>query len=509
MKTKLFLFIAVLFSAFTVNAQLNSVSIVGSRIAGSNWPGEPGNTSSPQVDNKQMTRVTPTGDDWTIEVTILGTGGLKFRGNNAWAVPYNWGKAASGNDYPSNTCTIDGSDIQGIPAGTYTVTFNSATGVYNFGGGVAIPVVKLVGSAVASPTGETMTFIAGDNYELTVNLGLGSAQFDIDGTIVGGLTFPTGTAGSPTESTPITVAKSYKVTYNNGTGDYNFADGFVPKSIALIGDGTPQGFTDNPSGIDTYQLKNVDNLNLKYRASELVLTAANVKFRQDNAWAVSWGGGFPTQANALGGGNIPVTPSGTYSVTLDRVTNTYNFFTPKVGIIGEAIGGWGDANEVQMTTTDGITYYLPNKAFTANGFKFRLDQNYDKAWGGSGTFTLSGVASTTGGNLIAIAGTYDVIFNRLTGAYSLATPGTIALANNSFATKTFSVSPNPTNNNWKIASANEITSVQVVNVLGKVVYTSNTIANEINVDASALSNGVYFARIASANAVETVKLIKN
>ncbi len=125
------------------------------------------------------------------------------------------------------------------------------------------------------------------------------------------------------------------------------------------------------------------------------------------------------------------------------------------------------------------------------------------------TFTLSGTASTTGGNLNAIAGTYDVIFNRLTGEYSFEAPGTIALANNTFTTKTFSVSPNPTSNNWKIASANDITSVQVVNVLGKVVYTSNIIANEINVDASALSNGVYFARIASANAVETVKLIKN
>jgi starch-binding outer membrane protein SusE/F len=512
MKTKLFLFIAVFLTAFTLNAQLNSVAIVGERVGG--WPDNDPLTS----DALQLNRVAPGGDEWVRENVVVGAaGGLKFRGNNDWAVPYNWGIAASGADYPSNTCTINGNDIQGIPAGTYTVTFNSATGVYNFGGGPVIPVVKLIGSAVANVAGEQMTYLSGEDYELTLNLTVGSLKFDIDGLVYGSLDFPDGLAADPALSVPIATAKSYKVTYNNGTGAYLFADGI--KDITIVGASTPIGWGFNRTQEETQKMVNKNNANENYYFGELPLVIDpnpndnGLKFRRDYAWADAIGGNaFPIGSNA--GSNVPVDVAGTYSCNLVRSTGAYEFFISKVGLVGAAVGGWDPLVELNLTSTDGgINYSLANVGMSSAECKFRLDNDWAKNWGNGGTNSWpSGTAITTcpastNCNIVAQAGTYDVTFNRVTGAFAFLPAGT--LATNAFATKAFSVSPNPSNNNWKISSANDITSVQVVNILGKVVYSSNTTANEINVDASALSNGVYFARIASANAVETVKLIKN
>ena len=43
----------------------------------------------------------------------------------------------------------------------------------------------------------------------------------------------------------------------------------------------------------------------------------------------------------------------------------------------------------------------------------------------------------------------------------------------------------------------------------KHVLTKNVTSNEVTVDASNLNTGIYFARIATATAIETVKLVKN
>jgi hypothetical protein len=84
------------------------------------------------------------------------------------------------------------------------------------------------------------------------------------------------------------------------------------------------------------------------------------------------------------------------------------------------------------------------------------------------------------------------------------------LATNSFASSNFKVYPNPTSNNWTFTTTkSQINSIQIVDMLGKVVVTKNANSNEVTVDASSLNSGIYFARIATASAIETVKLVKN
>lgn len=67
------------------------------------------------------------------------------------------------------------------------------------------------------------------------------------------------------------------------------------------------------------------------------------------------------------------------------------------------------------------------------------------------------------------------------------------------------VFPNPTQNQWTIQAEKNIESVRVFDVLGKEVMHVKPFSNAVNIDASKLRDGVYFASI---NDVKTVRIIK-
>ncbi|MES2487027.1 MAG: T9SS type A sorting domain-containing protein, partial [Bacteroidota bacterium] len=59
---------------------------------------------------------------------------------------------------------------------------------------------------------------------------------------------------------------------------------------------------------------------------------SEMKFRLNNDWAVTWGGGtYPSGTMQEGGGNVAV-PVGTYSVTFNRSTGVFAFDAPTAGI---------------------------------------------------------------------------------------------------------------------------------------------------------------------------------
>ena len=73
----------------------------------------------------------------------------------------------------------------------------------------------------------------------------------------------------------------------------------------------------------------------------------------------------------------------------------------------------------------------------------------------------------------------------------------------------FSYYPNPVKNTLTLNAQKEISSVNVVNMLGQTVLktTPNAVSNEL--DMSSLKSGAYFVQVTVGNAVETVKIIKN
>lgn len=81
-----------------------------------------------------------------------------------------------------------------------------------------------------------------------------------------------------------------------------------------------------------------------------------------------------------------------------------------------------------------------------------------------------------------------------------------ALSNTDFILSEVKVYPNPSNTNWNIKTNNTvIDTIQLVDIHGREVLNMNPNSSEAIIDASYLSNGVYFARI---NNSKTIKLVK-
>lgn len=73
----------------------------------------------------------------------------------------------------------------------------------------------------------------------------------------------------------------------------------------------------------------------------------------------------------------------------------------------------------------------------------------------------------------------------------------------------FKVYPNPVANNLRIENTISITSLELTNILGKVILNEFPMQNNYVLDLSNLTKGVYFLKINSANQSEVVKLLKN
>ncbi|MGC6431188.1 MAG: T9SS type A sorting domain-containing protein [Jejuia sp.] len=84
-----------------------------------------------------------------------------------------------------------------------------------------------------------------------------------------------------------------------------------------------------------------------------------------------------------------------------------------------------------------------------------------------------------------------------------------ALSVEEFSSSTFNAYPNPTQDTWTIKSKNTpIESISVYNVLGKEVLSLKSNKEQVDIDASGLKSGIYFAKINTLSGNGSVKLIK-
>ena len=522
MKTKLFyLFITVFFLNISGYAQpYPIITLIGSGNGG--W-----------TDTAETPLLTSDGITYTLVDKVLTTGELKFREGKCWGTtacagvinpavtnPYGWGPikavppAVQDSGWPSGTNAVPvdaGPNIQS-QAGVWTITFNRILGTWSFVAGTPLPVIKLVGTSVVAAGGATLTTDNGTLfYAKKVPLQPGTCKFDIDGTSYGSTTapgFPTGTALDPAGSiTVATTGIDYDVTFDYTNGNYTFAVATFPK-IAIVGAGAggwPNNVGEIPGPIDINPMTTTDGI--IYTISNFPLTTGSIKFRQNDSWDTNWGGStWPS--GATGGGDIPAV-AGNYNGTFNKTTGAYTFTLRTPAVVGSGVGGWpnnvgeipGPIDIHPMSTVDGINYTLNGLVVTAGAAKFRINNDWGVNTGGD----LFPAGPKTGNDIPTVAGTYNLKYNILTGAYDFGTN----LGVNKFDTSSFKVYPNPSKTSWNITSGNEdITSVQVYDILGKSIYAKTAASKEVTVNASDLSKGVYFAKVSTAKGSSTVKLVK-
>lgn len=369
-------------------------------------------------------------NQYSITLNLL-QGEAKFRANGGWDV--NWGAA----DFPSGIGTQGGANIPVPQAGKYLIEFNKATGAYNFTEQVEFTSIGVIGSATAGGwDAETpLTRDSGnpDLWKGTVTLTVGELKFRANNAWAinwGGGEFPSDTATVNGDNIAVPTAGDYLVSFNTRTLIYTFLLIGNYTSVGIIGDATPGGW-DN----DTDMTQDPDDRSIwKLR---IILTAGEAKFRADNDWAVNWGGGtFPNGTATQDGPNIPVT-AGEYKVTFNSTTGAYTFEEiiefAQLSLVGRSgpfqnwpgvgpCAGMNCDTYLEKNPNDGNLWSATGVALTTSadetdgGIKFRANTDWAVNWG-SAAFP-AGTGTLNGPNILAVAGTYNVAFNAVTGEYA-------------------------------------------------------------------------------------------
>jgi hypothetical protein len=251
-------------------------------------------------------------------------------------------------------------------------------------------------------------------WSMTLDLKQGEAKFrqndawDINW---GDSEFPIGKGTQGGSNIPVPADGNYTVTFNSKTGDYEFS---IKSDIGILGSAAPKGWD---ADVNLFQ----DKVDTNEYTLTLRLKQGDVKFRQNDAWAVNWGSkDFPTGVGTQGGDNIPVAAAGRYKITFNKSTGAYKFEEilefRSIGLIGSATpGGWDKDTDLTKDGGNpdlwkGTVGLIPGEA------KFRANGGWVLNWGDT-LFPIA-IGIPNGPNIkIPTAGEYLVSFNTKTLEY--------------------------------------------------------------------------------------------
>ncbi|OYX27010.1 MAG: hypothetical protein B7Z06_04865 [Flavobacteriales bacterium 32-35-8] len=208
-------------------------------------------------------------------------------------------------------------------------------------------------------------------------------------------------------------------------------------NLFMVGDATTPGWDNNNNNTPMFRNQDVPNA---YVFTGYFKAGAFKLLETKGQWQPQWGtnDGSSLAVNP-GGGSDPgtfnvasagyytynmttVRESGSYTVTSYDATSATNYNT--MGIIGQAIGGWGDGDEVNFTQDPNnphLWYALAVNFTNGEEFLIRANDMWNDVWRHTGSTELYGKALLAGsGNNFPFTkptGSYNVWFNDLDGSY--------------------------------------------------------------------------------------------
>lgn len=141
---------------------------------------------------------------------------------------------------------------------------------------------------------------------------------------------------------------------------------------------------------------------------------ANAEFKiADGSWDVNWGS---TDATTLVAGGANITPTdgeGCYLIKAEPEALKMSLLQTKWSIIGAAVGGWEEANDVVLTWNADKGLFEATVNMAADEWKFRANGGWDYNYGDNG----SGGLAHNGSNFkLDEAGTYYITLDLVTRA---------------------------------------------------------------------------------------------
>ncbi|NJB37679.1 SusF/SusE family outer membrane protein [Croceivirga sp. JEA036] len=192
------------------------------------------------------------------------------------------------------------------------------------------------------------------------------------------------------------TAGTYKVMFS--LNDFSYS--IEPFTWGLVGDATPNGW-DGPDTPLTY-----DSSSDQWR-TVVTLTDGEMKFRQNNDWAVNFGDTGADGTIEANGDNIMV-EAGNYLVSVDFTNNLYTLEPIDIwGLVGDAAPNGWDGPNVRFTpdyANEGV-WILENVTLLDGEIKFRTNDAWDFNYGDDGN---DGTLETDGANIPVSAGTYTI-----------------------------------------------------------------------------------------------------
>ena len=322
----------------------------------------------------------------------------------------------------------------------------------------------------------------------------------------GSTEWPTGTGVQDQGGMDVPVVVGvYDITFNLTTKEYSFVYKFPV--IGIRGNATT---VDWGSADGDILFSTTDGVT--YTKNNFTLNTGGLKFRQDNDWPNNWGGAtWPEGTGIFNQDGVDIqAQAGSYNITFNRTTLEYNFEQVfiSIGIIGSATPAGWDGADIDMETTDGITYTLNDYTLTDGGLKFRENNEWPNNWGGTEWPSGTGIFDQGGVDIPVEAGTYNISFNHINKEYNF--EATEVSGTKGFDANNIVMYPNPAGAYITISSKSEVLSaIKIMDVTGKTVTDFSPNTASVKLDVSGLSAGMYFAQIFTEKSSNIVKFIKN
>ena len=254
----------------------------------------------------------------------------------------------------------------------------------------------------------------------------------MSGTLVTSVTKDDGTTDAP-NAAKIAKAGIYQITIN--MMDYTYSIKQISPEYYLVG--ALQSWSDkNMSCLMTAESAMVQSFTTKWTGDANMKIWLGSDFGDwNNAFGSASGDGVSAAEGKLkanGGAIVCPEKDAYYTFTADFSTMTYKWTKlanqnptefEYVGLIG--VGGkWSDGDDIDLKQVAPHNWYLAKQEIPAGGLKIRADHKWrdDGNWGFAEgqNYENKGTLITSGGsgNISVPAGTYNIYFNDITGAYA-------------------------------------------------------------------------------------------